>query len=124
MHGVSGLVWAFFRWLQHSISQPKDASCLFALIHTTELARSFITSITFYPIVMSTRASTRGRGSYLSRERGGSQPGTRRQEVVRVPSPTVHPRYADKDNSGTDLVIQTSDDVIFKVHSFDLQAAR
>jgi hypothetical protein len=39
-------------------------------------------------------------------------------------TPVVHPAYSDKDNSGTDWEMETTDNTLFKVHSFYPEAAR
>jgi hypothetical protein len=38
-------------------------------------------------------------------------------------SPIAHPSYSDE-GSGADVIIQTSDNIQFKVHSYYLKAAR
>jgi hypothetical protein len=69
------------------------------------------------------RGGPRGRGSSSARGRGGSyQFGVWR--AADDSTPITHPAYADQDGSGADLVIKTTDKVLFKVHSCFLKAAR
>lgn len=45
-------------------------------------------------------------------------------ETEKVPKPTYHHAYSDKTNPDADLVIQTNDNVLFRVHSYYLRAHR
>jgi hypothetical protein len=39
-------------------------------------------------------------------------------------TPVLHPSYSDQDQSDADVVLQTTDNVLFKVCSYDLKSAR
>jgi hypothetical protein len=39
-------------------------------------------------------------------------------------TPFVHPAYSEEDEPGADLVLQTTDNVLFNIHSYHLKAAR
>lgn len=103
-------------------SQARLMFSLSPLLHRTSIR-------SYHIIIMATRGAPRGRG--YARGRGGSsfrgRGGTYKHGVWRAPddlSPITHPAYADEDDSGADLVIQTSDNVLFRVHSYHLKAAR
>jgi hypothetical protein len=39
-------------------------------------------------------------------------------------TPIIHPAYTNEQDSGEDLVIQTTDNILFHIHSYYLKAAR
>jgi hypothetical protein len=72
---------------------------------------------------MSTLGGTGEREAFSVRGRDGQfRHGESRE--ARDTAPTNHPSYSEESNPGADLVVQTSDNAAFKVHSYYLKAAR